>query len=137
MSMNAFLCPGGSPTSVSEQDMGNTTTPNKEIKYFKDSDLIQPGSASLWLLMDENPFSINDGFLVINANEKGWVDYPATYHNGSGGVAYCDGHAILRKWTDPLLLNDRSSAGNGTGQVTAFTPGNGDFNTISMESTFW
>jgi prepilin-type processing-associated H-X9-DG protein len=87
--------------------------------------------------MDENPYSINDGFLVINPNDKGWEDYPATYHNGANGIAYCDGHAIIRKWTDPIVVNDRSSAGNGTGAITAFTPGNGDFNAIARQSTYW
>jgi prepilin-type N-terminal cleavage/methylation domain-containing protein/prepilin-type processing-associated H-X9-DG protein len=102
MSMNAFLSPGGSPTSQSAQDIGNTTSPKKETKYFKDSDMIHPGPTSLWLLMDENPFSINDGFMVINFNSFGWTDYPATYHNKANGIAYCDGHAAIRKWTDSV-----------------------------------
>jgi prepilin-type processing-associated H-X9-DG protein len=137
MSMNAFISPGGSPTSQSEQDIGNTTSPHLETKYFKDSDTVRPGSALLWLLMDENPYSINDGFLVIDPNDNGWTDYPATYHNKANGVLFCDGHAVIRKWTDPLIVNDRSSAGNGTGTVTPFTPGCGDFNTICLQTTFW
>jgi prepilin-type processing-associated H-X9-DG protein len=37
-----------------------------------------------------------------------WVDYPATYHNGANGMAFCDGHAQIRKWTDPVVLNMRT-----------------------------
>jgi len=131
MSMNAFM----GPAPQSANDLGSSTSPVREIIYHKDSDLTLPGPSKLWLLMDENPYSINDGFLVINYNEKGWVDYPATYHNSAGGIGYCDGHAIIKKWTDPKLLGFKSFAGNGTGIVTAFTPGNDDFRFISTQST--
>ena len=137
MSMNAFLSPGGSPTSQSAQDIGNTTSPKKETKYFKESDMSRPGAPSLWLLMDENPYSINDGFLVINDNSFGWTDYPATYHNKANGIAFCDGHAIIRKWTDPVVLNFNASANNGAGTITPYTFSSGDFSLITSQSTYW
>jgi prepilin-type processing-associated H-X9-DG protein len=28
------------------------------------------------------------------------VDYPASYHNGAGGVAFADGHSDIHKWRD-------------------------------------
>jgi prepilin-type N-terminal cleavage/methylation domain-containing protein/prepilin-type processing-associated H-X9-DG protein len=132
MSMNAFI--GPAPASVN--DVGSVTAPHKLTIYHKDADLALPGPSKLWLLMDENPYSINDGFLVINTNESGWVDYPATYHNNAGGISFADGHALVQKWTDPLLLNDHSAAGNGTGAVTPFTKGSPDFPMISSLSTY-
>jgi prepilin-type N-terminal cleavage/methylation domain-containing protein/prepilin-type processing-associated H-X9-DG protein len=138
MSMNAFVSPGGKAGSQSSMDLGSITSPHKETEYFKDSDMAIPGASQLWLLMDENPFSINDGFLVINFNTQQWVDFPASYHNKAGGIAYCDGHAIVRRWTDPVLLNLDASwlAQNGTGQGKPPTAGNGDFYNISHQSTF-
>jgi prepilin-type processing-associated H-X9-DG protein len=29
------------------------------------------------------------------------VDYPASYHNGAGGLSFADGHSEIRKWVDP------------------------------------
>jgi prepilin-type processing-associated H-X9-DG protein len=29
------------------------------------------------------------------------IDYPASYHNGAGGLSFADGHAEIRKWVDP------------------------------------
>ena len=86
------------------------------IVYRKESQLANPGAANLWLLMDENPYSINDAFLVNNPNNNQnppmgntWLDCPASYHNGAGGIVFCDGHAIIRKWTDPTVLTRRST----------------------------
>jgi prepilin-type processing-associated H-X9-DG protein len=80
--------------------------------YRKESQLATPGAANLWLLMDENPYSINDAFLINNPSGSAnpptgdaWVDCPASYHNGAGGINFCDGHAIIRKWTDSTVLS--------------------------------
>jgi prepilin-type N-terminal cleavage/methylation domain-containing protein/prepilin-type processing-associated H-X9-DG protein len=72
--------------------------------YHRDSDLVVPGAANLWLFIDENPVSINDASFICSPNIQEWVDCPASYHNGSGGLAYCDGHAQIHKWTDPTVL---------------------------------
>jgi prepilin-type processing-associated H-X9-DG protein len=29
------------------------------------------------------------------------IDFPASYHNGAGGISFADGHAEIRKWVDP------------------------------------
>ena len=36
------------------------------IIYHTAGDLSRPGSSKVWLFMDENPWSINDAFMVIN-----------------------------------------------------------------------
>ena len=28
------------------------------------------------------------------------VDYPASYHNGAGGLSFADGHSEIKKWID-------------------------------------
>ena len=38
------------------------------------------------------------------------VDYPASYHNGTSGFSFADGHAEIKKWGAPRTtpnLNDR------------------------------
>jgi prepilin-type processing-associated H-X9-DG protein len=85
--------------------------------YRKDSDLSVPGVANVWLVMDENPYSINDAYMAEYpppssstgaGGDLSWVDYPATYHNRANGMAFCDGHAQIKKWTDSVVINQRT-----------------------------
>jgi hypothetical protein len=102
--------------------------------YFKDTDLNTGGTANLWLLMDENPYSINDGFMLCNPNDGGWVDWPATYHVKANGIVFCDGHAVIHKWTDPKVLND-DTENPSTGAVTPATAGYQDYPWLCLAST--
>lgn len=98
MSMNAWLGDwwGGSFAPYA----GDTAVRS----YHKEADLVTPGAANLWLFIDENPVSINDGSFIESPDINQWVDCPASYHNGAGGLAFCDGHAQIHKWTDPTVL---------------------------------
>ena len=97
--------------------------------FSKESDLVVMGAVNTWLFIDENPYSVNDGYFAeypppgptTGANLY-WVDYPATYHNGAGGMAFCDGHAQIRKWMDPVVRNQRTA----NPPQLAATPGVGD-----------
>ena len=100
MSMNNWMAPPGG-----EGSQWNGQTGFRLIK--KTSDMSDPGPAGTWLLIDEREDSINDGFFVVDM--KGYpnnpgsimlVDYPASYHNGAGGLNFADGHSEIRKWVD-------------------------------------
>jgi prepilin-type N-terminal cleavage/methylation domain-containing protein/prepilin-type processing-associated H-X9-DG protein len=104
MSMNCWLNP---------INLWNSSANGRAFR--KDSDLGVLGAANVWLVMDENPYSINDAYMaeypppgLTGGANLNWVDYPATYHNGANGMAFCDGHAQIRKWTDPVVLNMRT-----------------------------
>jgi prepilin-type processing-associated H-X9-DG protein len=49
-------------------------------------------------MVDEDPWSINDGALAVSAGTAKWVDYPATFHNNACGFSFCDGRAQVHKW---------------------------------------
>ncbi len=98
VSMNGWI----SPAQPSIQDLGPT---NGCTLYHKSADLNLPGASRLWLLMDENPWSINDAFMVINPEDTTWGDHPASYHNHACGISFCDGHAEIHKWTDASVYN--------------------------------
>src|SRR5256885_9588381 len=72
--------------------------------YGKTSDMISPAPASLWVIIDENPDSVNDAALAVKMDWQGpaalWQDGPATYHGGGCGFTFADGHAEIRKWKD-------------------------------------
>ena len=77
-----------------------------ELRVFrKQSDLIRPSPSLCWVLIDENPKSINDGWFVCDPNVSNWPDVPATYHNGAGGLSFADGHAEIKKWRDRNIMN--------------------------------
>jgi len=89
--------------------------------YRKDADMAIPGPGKLLLFIDENPYTISDTFFweepTGNASPPTateWIDVPAVFHNGSGGISFCDGHIQMRKWTDPAVINAKSSGVNAT-----------------------
>jgi len=76
--------------------------------YMKMSDVTDPGATHTWLFLDEREDSINDGEMVVGMDgypdqPQSWkiVDYPASYHNGAGGLSFVDGHSEIKKWVDP------------------------------------
>ena len=79
-------------------------------KYLKLSDLVDPGPAMTWVLIDEHPDSINDGFFVVdmrgypNPAQAMLPDFPASYHNKAGGLSFADGHAEIHRWHDPRTM---------------------------------
>jgi prepilin-type N-terminal cleavage/methylation domain-containing protein/prepilin-type processing-associated H-X9-DG protein len=96
MSMNGFM----NPTP--------TTTPGSGIAlvYRKLAGITRPTPVNAWVFIDESPGSINDGYFLIDlySHPGQWTDLPATYHGGKAGMAYADGHAESRKWTDPRIF---------------------------------
>ena len=118
--VNVYKCPadnasvsqfGLSSPHVRSMSMNTWLSPikpynnNTAVKsYYKESDMAIPGPANLWVFIDENPVSINDGSFICEPDINQWIDCPASYHNGAAGIAFADGHAILKKWTDATVL---------------------------------
>ena len=94
ISMNGYLGERGGPFT------GGYT-------QFKKLSQIQKASGT-WVFLDEREDSINDGWFAVNM--AGYdpeqrtaftiVDFPASYHNGAGGLSFIDGHSEIRKWVD-------------------------------------
>jgi prepilin-type processing-associated H-X9-DG protein len=73
--------------------------------FRNQTDITNPPPANLWVFLDQNPATICDGFFVIDPSKPNtWVDTPAAYHAGGCGISFADGHAIIRKWSDPVVL---------------------------------
>ncbi len=68
-------------------------------------DFIRPGPTMTFVFVDEHEDSIDDGWFAVNMRDRGpgtmIANYPASYHNGAGGLSFADGHAEIRKWLDP------------------------------------
>ena len=71
--------------------------------YVKTSDMIAPSPSMLWVYIDENPDSVNDGAYAVQMLPYGgnWRDGPSTLHGGGAGLTFADGHAEIHRWKDP------------------------------------
>lgn len=87
--------------------MGPATTSNRQYPTFRQ--FLKAGSipnpANLYVMMDEHPDSINDGFLDTNPNTditqwspQQWGDLPGSTHAGACGFAFADGHSEIHKF---------------------------------------
>jgi prepilin-type processing-associated H-X9-DG protein len=66
-------------------------------------DLINPAPSMTWVLVDEDPDSINDALLysdpvLVGAGEGEFIDIPAGYHNHACGFSFADGHSEIHRW---------------------------------------
>jgi len=58
-----------------------------------------------WLLVDEDPDTIDDGMFYFDPDSQsvqgsGYANIPAAYHNNACGFSFADGHSEIHKWFD-------------------------------------
>ncbi len=84
--------------------------------YRKTTEMRNPGPSNTFVLLDERKDSINDAYFVVEMDgypspaTHRIIDWPASYHCGSCGFAFADGHSEIHKWRDsrtmpPLVQN--------------------------------
>ena len=106
--------------------------------YRKMTDMVDPGPANTWVLIDEREDSINDGFFVVDMNgypnpaATRMPDLPAIYHNNAAGVAFADGHSEIHKWKHPFTLRPIKK---GTEIPGGATPNNQDVTWLQDRAT--
>jgi prepilin-type N-terminal cleavage/methylation domain-containing protein/prepilin-type processing-associated H-X9-DG protein len=98
MSMNCWMNP------IDRWNDYGGNHPGVVREFRKQTNITSPGPSMAWVLIDENPWSINDGFFVCDPARPVWIDIPASYHNGAGGLSFADGHAEIKKWRDNHVL---------------------------------
>lgn len=108
-SMNGFI---GDRNDVSKTGANDWYPTYKQ--YLKFSSLVRPGPANTWLLVDEHPDSINDGWLIPNvADASRFTDLPASYHGGACGFAFTDGHSEIHPWHGATIVPVKKTQYNG------------------------
>ena len=78
--------------------------------YKKTSDFTDLSPSDAFFFAEENPGSINDGFLqvdLIGASGPRFPDVPGSNHDGIGAVSFADGHVESRRWDNkyPVIKN--------------------------------
>jgi prepilin-type N-terminal cleavage/methylation domain-containing protein/prepilin-type processing-associated H-X9-DG protein len=78
--------------------------PNNYLLFVKQGEILNPAPSLAWVFIDEHADSINDGFFRVAMNvTTSWDDLPASYHGESGALAFADGHAEIKRWTDSSI----------------------------------
>lgn len=91
----------------SRDDWLSFLTKKKYRVFRKLSDVGVMGASQAYVFIDEHPDGINFGDLAVAMNDGvdpariHIIDYPASTHNGAGGLSFADGHAEVHKWVDP------------------------------------
>jgi len=89
-------------------------------QFFKLSQI--PSAADIFVFLDENPDSINDGYFLNkyprytsaagtylsngggNSDNASWLHLPATTHAHATSLSFADGHAELHRWLKPTTF---------------------------------
>ena len=112
MSMNFYLGGFGGWDDSEGLDTGGYKL------YFKQSDLLDPGPARIFVFLDMRSDSIDVGNFAVRMSgwpdqpgRYGFYDLPGFYHHLAGGFSFADGHSEMRRWRDihttpPLVDND-------------------------------
>ena len=98
-------------------DGSHNHTVNKTWRcYGKTSDVVDPGPSNLWVIMDEDENSINDGGLAVVGPKTPFlytmIDWPATYHNGAAELP--SPMAILKSRNGPITARRFTEATSGS-----------------------
>ncbi len=90
MSMNAMVGNTG--------ELTNRFNPTY-VQFLKSEQITRP--SSIFIFLDEQADSINDGFFVNHLDEGLWGNLPGSYHNGGVNLTFADGHLEAHRWVVP------------------------------------
>jgi prepilin-type N-terminal cleavage/methylation domain-containing protein len=66
--------------------------------FGKTTDFHGISPSDVFLMADENPFSINDAALAVDAGSPQWIDIPGSAHGNACSFSFCDGRSEIHKW---------------------------------------
>jgi prepilin-type N-terminal cleavage/methylation domain-containing protein/prepilin-type processing-associated H-X9-DG protein len=99
LSMNSFFGRFDAYNAADPTLRGRNALLTEYKQFMKTSEVPRP--VETWVVLDEHPDSINDGYFINDPAPTGWQDIPASYHNGACGFSFADGHSEIHKWLSP------------------------------------
>jgi len=117
-----YKCPGDLSPLVRSVSMNNRMSPtlpgywlhgrgDQYAIFIKSAQIRTP--TEIFVTLDERSDSINDGSFCVDMSNTGssdgvgtsdpywWIDFPASYHNGSDRFSFADGHVESHRWLEP------------------------------------
>lgn len=90
-SMNAMMGNAGEYTT------GGFNVNNPEFRqFFQLGQVVTP--STLFVLTEEHPDSMNDGYFLNRPAHLEWTDLPASNHARSSSLTFADGHVESHRW---------------------------------------
>jgi prepilin-type N-terminal cleavage/methylation domain-containing protein/prepilin-type processing-associated H-X9-DG protein len=93
MSMNAMV---GDPGELT-----NYFNP-RYVQFFKNADV--PSPSSIFVFLDEQADTLNDGFFVNRLDDYAWGNLPGSYHSDAANFSFADGHLESHRWVVPATI---------------------------------
>jgi prepilin-type N-terminal cleavage/methylation domain-containing protein len=90
---------------------------------WSDFRIVRP--SEIWVLVDDDPWTINDSSVAVIAAMPDFVDYPNIFNDNSSAFAFADGHGEIHKWKSTMLIH------NGVPPRTTAFPG------LQRQDAFW
>ena len=71
--------------------------------YRKLTDIAKPAPVDCLVFIDENDWTIDDGYFAIpvGTDTSKWQNAPSARHDKSGSMSFADGHAEIHRWLEP------------------------------------
>ncbi|MEI7728614.1 MAG: type II secretion system protein [Verrucomicrobiota bacterium] len=117
-SIAVYKCPGNTLNMVRGISMNyrmgdGTKTGTDTVNFYvftKNTTITKP--SDFFVFIDESETGINDAVFRINPTLTygsstwggGVPDWPASYHGGSAGMTFADGHAGMHRWKDDRTI---------------------------------
>jgi prepilin-type N-terminal cleavage/methylation domain-containing protein/prepilin-type processing-associated H-X9-DG protein len=126
-SMNMAVGPQGNTDGTDQHIKWPTASGNylpwpKYREYLKESDIIAPAPSDLWLMVDEDPDTIDDGSFAFTMPSSvfatGWINEPTKSHGNACGFSFADGHSEIHKWLQPQYIDSVTYGGKPPQLVT-------------------
>jgi prepilin-type processing-associated H-X9-DG protein len=82
------------------------TANNPYATFGKWSDFKVARPSDIWVLGDDDPWTINDAALSVVAAMPDFVDYPNVFNNNSTAFCFADGHAETHQWKSTVFVHN-------------------------------
>jgi hypothetical protein len=84
----------------------NHTANNPYATFGKWSDFKIVRPSEIWVLVDDDPWTINDGAMAVTAAFPDTVDYVNFLNNNSTCFSFADGHVETHKWKSKVWIHN-------------------------------
>lgn len=121
-------CSGGGNASVDGPwlDGGHSHTANNPYATFgKWSDFQTIRPSQVFVLVDDDPWTINDAAFAVIAAMPDFINYPSVFDHNSTAFGFADGHGETHKWKTTMFVH------NGVPPRTTAQPG------LQYQDAFW